>query len=138
MVGCLILLNVLYLCAAKMKQNFYIFPLLLLIQACSLDQSDLSGHWKAVAFYENGAAVPVPLDSVALALTPDGHYSFTSTGFYREEGQYRCSMRYLFLNDTTVRPARERMVQVLYVSPDTLKIKMGKDGKEQVLFLTKR
>ena len=126
-----------YLCAAKMKQNFYIFLLFSSLLSCTLDESDLSGDWRAVAFYENGASVQAPLDSVALALTPDGHYSFTSTGFYREEGHYRCSMRYLFLNDTTVQPARERMVQVLFVSQDTMKIKMGKDGKEQVLFLTK-
>lgn len=121
-----------------MKQNLYFFLILLLAQACTLDRSDLSGNWRAIAFYENGMSVDVPLDSVTLTLTPEGHYAFTASGFYREEGPYRCSMRYLFLNDTTVQPARERMVQVLYVSPDTLKIKMSREGKEQVLFMSKK
>jgi hypothetical protein len=116
-------------------------PLLLglaLLSACSLNYRDVAGDWKAVAFYENGQTVQTPLDSVGLLLTPDGRYRFQSIGYYREAGRYRCSLHYLFLEDTTATTAQERMVQVVYVSPDTLKLKMGQADKEQGLFLVPR
>lgn len=105
--------------------------------SCTLDYGDVAGNWKAVAFFENGQSVQTPLDSVGLLLTPDGRYRFQSIGYYREAGRYRCSLRYLFLEDTTISPSQERMVQVLHVSSDTLKLKMGQAGKEQGLFLRK-
>lgn len=118
--------------------KFYgILSLLAFFPSCTLDYGDVAGNWKAVAFFENGQSVQTPLDSVGLLLTPDGRYRFQSIGYYREAGRYRCSLRYLFLEDTTISPSQERMVQVLHVSSDTLKLKMGQAGKEQGLFLRK-
>ena len=119
----------------KFYGTLFLFICWTLFPACSLDYRDVAGDWKAVAFYENGQTVQTPLDSVGLLLTPGGRYRFQSIGYYREAGRYRCSLRYLFLEDTTTSPTQERMVQVLHVSSDTLKLKMGQAGKEQGLFL---
>ncbi len=106
--------------------------------ACALKEEDIAGQWHASAFYENGQTLAVPLDSVKLLLKPDGGYEFRSLGFYRESGQYRVSIRYLFLTDTTEQPEVEHVLKVLYVSEDSLKIRMNQNGKEQVLFFAKQ
>ncbi len=110
----------------------------LTIQACGIDESHLTGHWQAVSFYEQGQTVVFPLDSIRLAFAPDNHYHFQSVGQYREAGPYRLLWRYLSLRDTTANPPQERMVEILFASADTLKIRMRKADKEQVLFLAKR
>ncbi|TNE59292.1 MAG: hypothetical protein EP344_08955 [Bacteroidetes bacterium] len=107
------------------------------IQGCFLDKEQLPGNWQAVAFYENGHQVNTVLDSVSLQFMPDGGYCFYSQGFYRESGTYRTSASYLFLTDTTTTPPQEHTVKVLYLSADTLKIKMMRDTLEQVLFLAR-
>lgn len=106
--------------------------------SCAFHENDIAGDWQAAAFYENGRSRTVKLDSVILRLSPEGGYEFRSQGFYREAGSYRVSVRYLFLTDTTQKPAKEHIVKVLYLSADTLKIRMSHDTKEQVLFFARR
>ncbi|MBK8196121.1 MAG: hypothetical protein IPK76_24080 [Lewinellaceae bacterium] len=108
--------------------------LLLLCTSCNVDTQLLSGTWKAVSFYQNGKTVQVPLDSVELSFAENGQYSFRSVGFYKEEGPYRASGKYLFLTDMTAKPPREHTLSVLFLSNDSLKIGMKKDTSEQVLF----
>ena len=105
--------------------------------SCMLDKENLTGTWQAVAFYEGGHDVRTRLDSVSLLLRPDGGYAFNSQGQYRESGTYRTSAAFLFLTDTSTQPPLEHTLKVLYLSPDTLKIKMMRDTNEQVLFLVK-
>ena len=119
-------------------QKFCGMLVLAAVAACTIQEKDIAGQWQATAFYENGQTLTVPLDSVKLVLTPEGGYAFSSLGFYRESGTYRVSIRYLFLTDTTVQPAVEHILKVLYVSEDTLKIRMSRQGQEQVLFLAKQ
>lgn len=106
--------------------------------ACSLDENALHGHWQAVAFYQNGQTAPAVLEAVSLDFSPEGAYVFRSAARYSEAGRYRVSARLLHLTDTTARPHRERVVRVLYLSQDSLKIEMAKSGQEQVLFLCRR
>ncbi len=110
---------------------------MLLLGSCALDISQLNGRWVPVAFYEDGRSLAAPLDSVALVFQENGTYQFRSIGFYRESGPYRVSGRHLFLTDTTEKTPRERVLRVLYLSVDTLKVEMMRAGKEQVLFLKK-
>lgn len=105
--------------------------------ACELDKAHLAGDWQAVALYELGQSVNAELDSVRLSFQDEGMYEFRSIGFYREAGPFRSSGQYLFLTDTTVRPARDRTLRVLFLSEDTLKIRMQKGGNEQVVFMSK-
>jgi hypothetical protein len=107
------------------------------LYACSVQEKDLTGSWQAAAFFENGQSVASNLDSVSLQITPEGGYEFRSQGFYREAGAYRLSAKYLFLTDTTQIPAKEHIVKILYISADTLKIRMSAGGKEQVLFFAR-
>lgn len=120
-----------------MKQIALLVLSLFLLTRCTPDEGELCGAWKATAFYENGKTVPVSLDSVRLALTPDHRYRFNSIGFYSESGTWNVATSYLIFTDTTTEPAHERMVKVLYQSADSLKIQMDQNGATQVLFLAR-
>ena len=115
--------------------KYFPFAAILFIASCTLDMGLLCGHWQASAFYENGQTAPAETAQVSLDFTPDGRYVFRSSAHYSEAGQFRESGHFLYLTDTTATPSKTRKIKVLYLSSDTLKIKMGKDGKEQVLFL---
>lgn len=115
-----------------------ILPACIFLFSCSLREKDVAGDWQAVAFFENGQSKAAKLDSVSLRLSPEGGYEFRSQGFYRESGSYRVSVRYLFLTDTTQTPAIEHIVKVLYLSEDTLKVRMNHADKEQVLFFARK
>lgn len=112
-----------------------LFLLLLCCSACSLDVQKLPGHWQANAFFENGQSSSAPLNDVALDFFPSGRYVFHSSAHYSEAGTFRDSGHYLFLTDTTADPVKVRKIKVLYLSEDSLKIKMEKLGQEQILFL---
>lgn len=119
-----------------MKRIFYL--LLVCSGGCSMDPALLQGEWQAVAFYEKGQTLPVSLDSVRLSFSDNAGYEFRSIGFYRESGPFRVSGNTLFLTDTTTGPAREHILEVLFLSADSLKIRMQKKDAEQVLFLKKK
>lgn len=121
-----------------MKNVFPVLALLFCCAACSLDERGLHGRWQAAAFYQNGQSVNAPLDSVSLDFLPGGVYAFHSAARYGEAGRYRVSARFLYLTDTTALLPKERIIKVLYLSADSLKIKMEKAGQEQVLFLCRR
>lgn len=105
---------------------------------CTVDKAKLSGRWQATAFYENGQSLNVPLDSVRLELTQENRYDFQSLGFYRESGPYSISERYLFLTDTTADPIGDHTLKILYLSDDSLKVRMrSTGGNEQVLFFVR-
>ena len=115
-----------------------ILPILLLcVAACELDTKQLTGRWRAIALYEGGQTVSAPLDSVSLQFSENGNYRFGTIGFYREEGPFRVAGKNLFLTDTTEKTPKERTLEVLFLSNDTLKLRMEKGEKEQVLFLEK-
>ncbi len=115
-----------------------ILPILLLCAvSCELDTQHLTGRWRAIALYEGGQTVTAPLDSVLLHFSENGNYKFGTIGFYREEGPFRVAGKHLFLTDTTEKTPKEHILEVLFLSNDTLKLRMEKDGNEQVMFLTK-
>ena len=110
---------------------------LVLLASCAFDEEKLQGKWQAAALYENGKSVDVPLEEVQLEFGPDQAYRFTSVGFYEEKGYFRSSVNYLFMTDTTTNPHQEHVVKVLYLSDDSLKLRMVKDSVKQALFLVK-
>jgi hypothetical protein len=117
---------------------FLFLSLLCLLCACRLDERTLQGDWQAVAFFENGQRREIDLSPVKLRFSGGRHYTYESIGLYREEGNYRSSMHYLFLTDTSRTPPVEHIVKVLYLSPDSLKMRMQQDSAEQVLWLARR
>ena len=119
-----------------MKRKIF-FVVAVFLSGCALDPQRITGTWKAAAFFENGKTVDANLSSVTLKLNADGDYEFTSNGNYQEKGRYESSGNYLFLTDTTRNPAVSYTVRVLFVSKDSLKIKMRSNAAEQVLFLAK-
>lgn len=108
------------------------------ITSCATDPKLLEGAWQAAAFYQNGQSVTIPLDSVEMVFSPNQTYTFRSIGLYREKGAFRTSSRYLFMRDSTGNPSQERALKILFLSTDSLKLKMQQEGSEQVLFLVKK
>ncbi len=106
--------------------------------SCAVDESLLIGRWRATGYFENGQSIPVPLDSVLLEFTNENRYQFQTIGQYHEAGTYRTDLKYLFLKDSTKEgnaSSKERLLRILYLSQDSLKLLMGADGKDLVLLL---
>jgi hypothetical protein len=120
-----------------MRLIIFFSTFILLSQACNIEEAQLNGSWQAVQFYENGQNAKVPLNEVKLTILPNNRYQFQSMGMYSEAGKWRCASNYLILKDTTANTPTERMLKVLYQSTDSLKIRMDRNGAEQVLFLGK-
>ncbi len=110
---------------------------LIFICACAPDARLLEGAWRLTGYYQDGQTIPVPLDSVGLVLHPNRIYEFRSIGLYREKGAFRTSSSYLFLRDSTRNEAEERALKILLLTEDSLKLKMQRADKEQVLFFSK-
>lgn len=118
--------------------RLFIFLLLLVnTTACSLDEQEICGSWQAVAFFEDGKSIEIPLDSVQLRLWSSNKYHFKSIGMYSEAGHWEPTANYLSLTDTTNPEATQKLIKVIYQSSDSLKVKMEHQGKEQVLFFGK-
>jgi len=119
--------------------RFSLFLLFLMsASACTIDEQKLGGTWQAVAFFENGKSVNLPLDSVQLKLLTSHVYQYRSIGLYTEAGYWESTVNYLLLTDTTSTNKTQRLIKVVYQSNDSLKLKMEQDGKEQVLFFHKK
>jgi hypothetical protein len=114
-----------------------IFFALLFLFGCNLDEKELIGHWQASHFYESGQSVSVSLNDVYLDILENNRYFFKGAYQYTEAGHFSSSMHFLFLNDTTAKEPKEKILKVLYLSSDSLKIRMENAGKEQVLFFAK-
>ncbi|MCC6282269.1 MAG: hypothetical protein IT262_16820 [Saprospiraceae bacterium] len=119
-----------------MKWIFFLGSLIT-ISSCAPDARLLEGSWRLTGYYQDGQALAVPLDSVGLVLHPNQVYEFRSIGFYREKGAFRTSSNYLFLRDSTSAAMQERALKILFLTEDSLKLKMQHAEKEQVLFFSK-
>jgi hypothetical protein len=107
--------------------------------SCAIDESLLIGKWHATAYYENGQRADAPLDSIVLVFDAQNQYRYQTIGQYREAGTYRTDMKYLFLKDSTGNASsEERLMRILYLSKDSLKLLMGAEGKDLVLFLGRK
>lgn len=115
----------------------FLLGCLITISSCAPDARLLEGSWRLTGFYQDGQALSVPLDSVGLIIHPNQAYEFRSIGFYREKGAFRTSSSYLFLRDSTRTNPQERALKILFLTEDTLKLKMQHAEKEQVLFFSK-
>jgi hypothetical protein len=105
--------------------------------ACSVNEAQLAGQWRACALYENGQTKPVTLEQIRLQINPNGRYQFNTIGHYSEAGTWRTSMKYLFMLDTVHQPITEHAAKVQYLSQDTLKLIMQTNGTEMVLFMSR-
>ena len=115
----------------------FLLGCLITFSSCNPDARLLEGSWRLAGYYQDGQALSVPFDSVGLVLHPNQIYEFRSIGLYREKGAFRTSSSYLFLRDSTRTDAEERAVKILYLTADSLKLKMQHAEKEQVLFFSK-
>ena len=107
---------------------------LLCLASCTPDTRLLEGEWRIAGYFREGQSVATPMDSVGLVFHPNQTYEFRSMGYYRERGSFRTSGSYLFLLDSTRKEAKEQALKILYLSKDTLKLKMQRDSMEEIVF----
>ncbi len=113
----------------------------LIVSALACDQyanADIAGNWEVVELTEVGDSLAVDLSAIEFRFSEDGVYEFTSTLDYREAGTYRLDGPYLFSTDTLQPPLREKAVEITYLSPDTLRLRMKELGKERLMVLQKK
>lgn len=86
---------------------------------------------------EEGRPLQVNLQEIRFQFRVDGTYEFESTLAYREAGHYMIRNKYLLTTDTLHPGGREKAVELLQLTPDSLSIRMVEQGKERRLTLVK-
>lgn len=121
-----------------MRLLFCFFVLAGLAFACDpYANFDIAGEWQATDLTEQGDTLAVELSEIQFEFTAEGHYHFQSTLNYKEAGTYRLDGPYLFSTDTLQPPLREKAVEIIHLSGDTLQLKMKELGKERIMTLKK-
>jgi hypothetical protein len=112
--------------------------LCLLMISCELyDNTELSGNWQAISLTEEGDSLAVDLSGIRFEFKEDGRYYFHSTLNYEEAGTYRLDGPYLFSTDTTQSLIREKAVEIMLLTTDSLELRMKELGKERIMLLRK-
>lgn len=123
-------------------KGFYfltIIGLLVCAIACtsnSLKPELLDGQWQGVLMEEAGDSLAI--DPSAIGFTFDQEtkgYTFKSTLNYQEAGTFYLQTKYLFTIDTLNQASREKSVEVLKLTKDSLILRMMNNGQEQLLKL---
>lgn len=97
--------------------------------------SDIAGNWEAIELTEVGDSLAVDLSAIGFVFSENGKYQFFSTLDYKEAGTFRLDGPYLFSTDTLQLPLREKAVEIVHLSTDTLALRMKEMGKERLLVL---
>lgn len=100
--------------------------------------SDIAGDWEAIELTEAGDSLGVDLSSIGFTFSEDGQYHFRSTLEYEEAGSFRLDGPYLFSTDTLQPPLREKAVEIVHLTSDTLQLRMKELGKERLLVLKRK
>ena len=96
---------------------------------------DIVGTWKALELTQEGDSLGIDLKEVSFEFTENGRYQFYSTLEYKEAGTFHIDGPFLFSIDTTQNIEREKAVEILQLSGDTLILRMEEFGKERVMVL---
>ena len=101
----------------------------------SYDTAELSGNWQAISLTEEGDSLAVDLSGIRFEFKDSGRYYFHSTLNYEEAGTYRLDGPYLFSTDTTQTLTREKAVEIMLLTTDSLQLRMQELGKERIMLL---
>ncbi|MEZ4987738.1 MAG: hypothetical protein R2795_22365 [Saprospiraceae bacterium] len=118
--------------------NYLYVAGMVLLTACKpYSNADLAGQWQAISLTEEGDSLVVDLASIGFLFDTEGHYQFSSTLNYEEKGRYRLMDSYLFSTDSLRPPYKEKAVEIMRLSQDTLVLRMVDGDKERLMTLKK-
>ena len=96
----------------------------------------IDGEWRAIDLVEEGTTLP--LDSNVVSFSFDASlksYTYSSPLNYREAGNFLIQSKYLITTDTLNQASREKTVEIIQLSEDSLILRMKDQNKERVLKL---
>jgi len=107
----------------------------LTIWGCSnADTSLLYGDWKGEDWLIEGKSTGLDAKSVNFEFEPDGTYT-ANFGTLKEAGTYRLRADKLY---TIADGKKEKVVQLLTLNQDTVRMNMNRSGQTEVLVLVKK
>ena len=96
----------------------------------------LEGEWVGLSMEEAGDSLAIDPAEIRFSFDQETKgYSFKSTLNYQEAGTYFLQTRYLFTIDTINQASREKSVEIMKLSKDSLILRMMNNGQEQILKL---
>ncbi len=118
-----------------MKYLYLLLPFLL-FAACSgsSDNQQLYGSWQGHKWLIGEQAAERDATPVNFQFTPEGQYT-AEFGAQSESGSYRLEGDKLY---TDAEGQAQKMVQIRFTAPDTLRMDMNRAGTPEVLVLVKQ
>ncbi|GAB5550756.1 MAG: hypothetical protein Sapg2KO_03470 [Saprospiraceae bacterium] len=96
----------------------------------------LAGQWQGVLMEEAGDSLAIDPSEIRFTFDQENKgYTFNSTLNYQEAGTFYLQTKYLFTIDTLNQASREKSVEVLKLTKDSLILRMMNNGQEQLLKL---
>ena len=112
------------------------------LYACNGNQRKLNlleGEWQGTLLLEEGDSVAIDPAELGFSFQQDEKvYTYRSTLNYKEAGSYYIQTRYLFTKDTLRSVSKEKGVEILKLSRDSLHLKMMEQGQERIMKLVKK
>ena len=112
------------------------------LYACNGNQRKLNlleGEWQGTLLLEEGDSVAIDPAELGFSFQQDEKtYTYRSTLNYKEAGSYYIQTKYLFTKDTLEAASKEKGVEILELSADSLHLKMIEEGKERIMKLVKK
>ncbi len=99
-----------------------------------LDETLLHGKWQGADWLIEGKSANLDVKSIAFEFDQDANYS-AKYAAQLEKGSYRLSGRKLY---TTAEGDQEKVVKIIYLSTDSLKMDMNRAGRNEVMVLVKQ
>ncbi len=93
----------------------------------------LRGNWKAIAIIEEDSTLQIDISTVRFSFDQNGRYNYNGNLNYREAGTYYVEQQYLYTTDTTRNATETKAVELHFLSPDSLFIKMKDNDKNREL-----
>lgn len=104
----------------------------------STQDVSFKGSWKATAFKIGDSLANFDISASMLNLKPDSRYSFTNNIGQVEAGTYQVYDSLLIMTDTTVRPSREKAVQLIKIKNDSLIFRMNYKDREAFMYFIRK
>lgn len=125
----------------KMKGSYFLILISLISIAFACKNNNpkpelLDGQWQGVLMEEAGDSLAIDPSTIGFTFDQETKgYTFKSTLNYQEAGTFYLQTKYLFTIDTLNQASREKSVEVLKLTNDSLILGMMNNGQEQLLKL---
>ncbi|MFM8451134.1 MAG: hypothetical protein ACKOAY_13595 [Haliscomenobacter sp.] len=108
-----------------------------LVRCHPFQKRALLGHWGGTSLTAQGDSLALDPSDIHLTFLSKNRYEFLGTLKYKEQGTFRLEGNLLYTLDTSRAKAKEKAVEILMLSKDSLHFRMNEDGQERILKLKK-